>query len=393
LTAESANEPALVASTKLLLKPPRLRRKWLGESDLTLISLVLVIKVLLFVFGATVVQVYQNRILSNTRARLEIWNQWDSLHYVGIAATGYQATGEWYFRLVFYPLYPWLARLFAPLAQGYLPGAILVSTIASLALAVLFNRLLRLDENARVARQAALFLFIFPTSYFLHIAYTESLFIALMLGAFYAARTRRWVTASVVGALAAFTRVNGLLLGPALLVEAWLEYRETGRWNWRWCALPFIGAGLLAYLYLNHRVTGVMFRFAEIQRDKWEKSLTFPWRGIKRLLSDLSWRPPWEKHMVVAEELIFIALGFLVVFWCWRRMRASYSVWVTLNMLLFISTTFIQSTPRYTLILFPMFIMFARAAARPLWQTVISVWSLMFLAFFVSLFVQGKWAF
>jgi hypothetical protein len=385
--------PEEVSLPSVAVAAPVRRRKWLDESDLTLLSLVLVIKVLLFVYGATVYQVYQNKMLPTWGERLQIWHQWDTVHYVGIAANGYESTGDWYFRLVFYPLYPWLARVFAFGTGDYLAGALLVSTIASFALAVIFNKLLRLDESATMARQAVIFLFIFPTSYFLHIGYTESLFLALALGSFYAARKRRWVWAAALGALAAFTRVNGLLLGPALVAEAWLEYKETNRWNNRWLALPFIGAGLAAYLWLNHRVTGKWFRFAEIQRDKWEKKLTFPWRGIRRLFGDLSWRPPWEKHMVIAEELIFIALGFVVVYWCWRNVRASYSVWVTLNVLLFISTTFIQSTPRYTLILFPMFIMFAHAATRPLWRTVIPVWSLMFLAFFASLFVQNKWAF
>ena len=37
-----------------------------------------------------------------------------------------------------------------------------------------------------------MFLLIFPTAYFLHIGYTESLFLALVLGSFLAARTDRW---------------------------------------------------------------------------------------------------------------------------------------------------------------------------------------------------------
>ena len=387
----SDNAPATVETAPP--KPARVRREWLDKSDLTLVSLVLAIKVLLFVYGAMAYQVYQNKLLTDTYERLDIWHQWDGLHYVGIAANGYEATGDGYFRLVFYPLYPWLARLFSFGTGDYFMGALMVSTLASLALAVVFNWLLRLDEGAAVSRRAVMFLFIFPTSYFLHIGYTESLFLLLTLSSFYAARKGRWWLAGLLGALAAFTRVNGLLLGPALAVEAYLQYRQGRRLRLGWAAIPFIGAGLLAYLWLNHHVAGKWFRFAEIQRDKWDKHLSAPWKGIGGLISGLAWRPPWEKHMVCAEELVFIALGLLVAVWCWRNVRGSYSVWVALNFLLFISTSFIQSTPRYTLILFPLFIMFARAAARPLWQTVISVWSLLFLSFFASLFVQGKWAF
>ncbi len=386
-TAET--EPEVAASL------PRNWRNLLSQSDLTLVGLVLVIKVILFIYGAFTVQVYQNRMLPDTSARLAIWNQWDSVHYVGLATEGYQATGEYAFRLVFYPLYPWLARTFALVTGDAFIGALIVSTLASLALAVVFNWLGRLDFGAATARRAVVFLFIFPTSYFLHIGYTESLFLLLAVGSFYAARTERWWLAGILGALAAFTRVNGLLLGPALAVEAWLQYRQTRKLRWDWAAVPLVGTGFLAYLYLNRAITGDWFRFQAIQREKWSKYIDFrdPLAGIRELFHGMEWRGPWEKHMVCAEELIFIALGLLVMVWCWRRMRASYSVWVTLNMLLFVSTSFIQSTPRYALILFPMFFMFARAAARPLWQTSLTVWSLLFLSFFAGQFAEGRWAF
>jgi len=67
---------------------------------------------------------------------------------------------------------------------------------------------------------------------------------------------------------------------------------------------------------------------------------------------------------------------------------------MTLNWLLITSTSFVLSVPRYTLVLFPMFFLFARAgASRHLWFALISAWSLLFLALFVSRYVQGPWAF
>lgn len=368
-------------------------RKWLTPADLTILGLALVIKIIIFVYGAISVQVQEDRVLANTRERLAIWNQWDSLHYVGIAAEGYQATGDYAFRIVFYPLYPWLGRLLMPLTGDAYTALLIVSTLASLGLAIVFYRLALLDDGGAIARRAVIFLFIFPTSYFLHIGYTESLFLLLAVGSFYAARTERWWLAGILGGLAAFTRVNGLLLGPALVVEAFLQYRQTRKIRYGWSTISLIGLGFGAYLYVNDKVTGNWRTFQIVQQDKWSKELTAPWNGIKELFHCFSWRPAWEKQMVCAQELIFIALGVLVAVWCWRRMRASYSVWVTLNLLLFVSTSFIQSTPRYALILFPMFFMFARAAKHPLWQTVITVWSLLFLSFFVGQFTQNHWAF
>ena len=78
----------------------------------------------------------------------------------------------------------------------------------------------------------------------------------------------------------------------------------------------------------------------------------------------------------------------------WRRLRPSYAVWMTLNWLLVTSTSSVMSTPRYTLSMFPIFLLFARLAdERPSWGAAVTVWSLTFLGLFTGLFVQGQWAF
>jgi len=93
------------------------------------------------------------------------------------------------------------------------------------------------------------------------------------------------------------------------------------------------------------------------------------------------------------QEFIFIALGALCTIASAFLLRPSYTVWMAGNWLLFTSTSFILGVPRYTLIMFPIFILFAKLAERFLWNSVIIVWSLLFLALFVSEFVQGHWAF
>jgi hypothetical protein len=117
-----------------------------------------------------------------------MWNNWDTLHYLGLAEHGYVAAGDSRVSLVFFPLYPWLIRLTAFFARDYMAAAFIVSGFASVAAALLFRRLARCDESEEVSRNAVWFLFIFPTSFFLHIGYTESLFLALTLGCFLAAR-------------------------------------------------------------------------------------------------------------------------------------------------------------------------------------------------------------
>jgi hypothetical protein len=97
--------------------------------------------------------------------------------------------------------------------------------------------------------------------------------------------------------------------------------------------------------------------------------------------------------MVGAEELCFALLGYVCAVVSWIKLRPVYAMWTTASCLLFTSVTFLQSVPRYTLTLFPIFMLFALLARSRFWNAVITVWSLLFLALFASLFVRGWWAF
>lgn len=362
-------------------------------TDWSLLGTILAIKGLILLLGALSFQAYTNQRISSWRGWLEIWNRWDAPHYLDLAQYGYQPSGEIGLFLVFYPLFPWLTRLFGLLTGDLLVGAFIVSTLASLVAGVLMQRLAALDDPPALARRAVWFLLIFPTSYFLHIGYTESVFMALMLGCFLAARGGRWPLAGVLGALACLTRINGLVLIPALLVEALLQYRATRRWQWQWLSTGLVGLGFAGYLLLNYSVTGDPLRFLTIQHEHWYKSLAAPWVGIGGVLHSITERPPSEAHMLGVQELIFIVLGLVSTLICCARLRPSYSVWMAGNWLLFTSTSFIMSVPRYTLTLFPIYLLFAHAAQDRRWSAIITTWSLLFMGLFISLFVQGRWAF
>lgn len=362
-------------------------------TDWSLLGTILAVKGLILLLGALSFQAYTNQRISSWRGWLEIWNRWDAPHYLDLAQYGYQPSGEIGLFLVFYPLFPWLTRLFGLLTSDLLVGAFIVSTLASLVVGVLMQRLAALDDPPALARRAVWFLLIFPTSYFLHIGYTESVFMALMLSCFLAARGGRWPLAGVLGALACLTRINGLVLIPALLVEVLLQYRATRRWQWQWLSTGLVGLGFAGYLLLNYIVTGDPLRFLTIQHEHWYKSLAAPWVGIGGVLHSITERPPSEAHMLGVQELIFIVLGLVSTLICCVRLRPSYSVWMAGNWLLFTSTSFIMSVPRYTLTLFPIYLLFAHAAQDRRWSAIITTWSLLFMGLFISLFVQGRWAF
>jgi hypothetical protein len=374
-----------VAGSKLQLRKSRSDghgHRW----DWSTIALILGIKALLLTYAVQAVAT----VTPAHAGWLEIWNHWDATHYLRLAEKGYATMGEGRVSLVFFPLYPWLVRLAAFLIRDYFVATFIVSGIASVAAGLLLQHLARCDEPDEVARNAVWFLFIFPTSYFLHCGYSESLFLALTLGCLLAARLDRWAIAGLLGAGACLTRVNGLVLVPVLAVEVWLDYREKRRIDLRWLWLAIVPLGFLVYLWLNYHVTGDFFAFSKIMSEHWYKKFTPPWVGIR----DLWLRALGENVNEGLNEFLGVVLTTFCTVWSWLRLRPSYATWITLNWLLINSTTFVLSVPRYTLTLFPVFILFARASTgRKFWFAILSVWSLLYLALYTGRFVNGLWAF
>jgi hypothetical protein len=275
-----------------------------------------------------------------------------------------------------------------------LTAAFVLSGIASVAAAVLLAYLVRADGgDDDQATRASWFLLIFPTAYFLHIPYTESFFLTLLLGSFLAARTGHWAVAGVVGALAAVSRINGILLIPALLVEAWLQYRKTRRFDPSVLWIGVIGVGLLTYLAINQHYFGDPLHFQAVQSEHWFKHLQDPVTSIRGMIESAAGRTTNDRQMFVTQELLFLGVGLVATVLAFRFSRPSYAVWALLNLLLFASTSWIQSTPRYVITLFPIFLLLAQATRRPWVAMFATAWSFGMFVWFTTLFATGRWAF
>ena len=359
-----------------------------------IVATVLVTKALTLLFAIQAFEVLENRSVTTAGGVLGIWQRWDAIHYLKLAEQGYTGTGDDRFLIVFFPLYTLLVSALGTLAGNYLIGAFLASGVASVALGLAFRGLVKLDHSERIAQLSVFFLFIFPTSYFLHIPYTESLFLTLTIGAFLAARERAWLIAAIVGCLACATRINGLVLVPALAFEVWQDYRENHKVDLNWLFLLMIPAGFIGYLLLNYSVAGDPFVFMTYQREHWYRYFRWPWEGLWETIKLIDNPKAVDSHMMGIQELLFVAIGMVALLVGWQKLRNSYRAWMGINWLLFVSTSFVLSVPRYTLTLFPIFILMANAA-RKYWtfNVLVTVGSLLFLGAFISQFVRGMWAF
>ena len=364
---------------------------WLPRDDWLVVGWALAIKAGLLTFGAASFRAFEQEDVPFGRPWLEIWNQWDAVHFLRLAEFGYSAADK--FKAWFYPFYPWCVRSFSYLSAGdYLIASFVVSGIALSFAAVVLRRLAAREFDAIIARRAVYFFLIFPTAYVLHIGYTESLFLALAIGCVFAARKERWWMAGVLGAFAWMTRANGIILLPTLAVEAAHQGFVQRRWRWQWLWIALVPAGFAVYLFLNWRISRSPFAFLEMRRELFHMSFAWPWVGLRDAFLNVR-RAPNQGEIVGTQESFFTILGLICAIASWVKLRPVYAMWITGNWILVAFVTFIESMPRYVLTMFPIFFLFAFVGENRFWNSLITLWSLLLLALFSALFVRGWWVF
>ena len=94
--------------------------------------------------------------------------------------------------------------------------------------------------------------------------------------------------------LASATRITGIFLFPALLIEymSQNEYRIKGiKLNFLYLFLILIG--LIAYIVINYITFGDPFAFLDAQREYWNKTLSPPSKGLMGAWNYIRWNPTW----------------------------------------------------------------------------------------------------
>jgi Gpi18-like mannosyltransferase len=196
------------------------------------------------------------------------FTRWDSGWFADIARQGYRAVVGGRSNLAYFPVYPMLmryvGRLFGPrMSDMYLGGIVVSWTAFVLAMIVLYY-LARLDHlPARRAERAVLLTMIFPFAFFFGVVYSESVFLLFTVSSFYAFRTRHWVWGGLFGALATATRVNGILILPALALVAWRTVKPDRRDRvWAIVGLLLIPSGVGCYSLFVYSLSGNPFEWA-----------------------------------------------------------------------------------------------------------------------------------
>src|ERR671923_1009447 len=207
--------------------------------------------------------------------------RWDAVWYLRIADSGYSGSVP---RAAFFPLYPVLiTSLAAPAGDSdaaLLIASYVISLLAFLGALVLLHRLVSLEVGRALAGPTVLLLAVFPAALYFGAPYSESLFLLLSVGAFYAARTGSWAWAGACAAAASATRSAGLLLVIPLAM-LWWSSRGRRRRDAAWLLLAPLG--VMAYAAWLGVAEGDALRFLDVQ-EAWSRELAVPlagaWDGI-----------------------------------------------------------------------------------------------------------------
>ena len=331
--------------------------------------------------------------------------RYDSGWYFQIARYGYHYTPGGRDNIAFFPVYPLLmrhvGRAFGRAPSDVYLGGIVVSWVAFAVAMIGLYYVARLDLSARRAGRAVMLAAVFPFAFFYGAVYTEATFLAATVWTFYFFRTRRWLLGGLCGAVATATRVNGIMMWPAL---AWIVWRaawhtaegEPGEVRRErilsLIGLLLVGAGIGGYSFFIYQLSGHPFEWAAtVQRWGYYPGGS-PYMALVRLIYVLVTRPysylaaetmaPYDTLNGLTALVFVIAIPFV-----WYRFGTAYGLFLTANLWLPLSSGQFEGVGRYCSVLFPFFILIGSVPSRAFFSGALLV-SAMLYAFCLALFTN-----
>ncbi len=325
------------------------------------------------------------------------WANFDGEHYLSIAIFGYKGLEQAFFP--FYPMLisffakPFSANLFSALLSSTLIGLLISNTALVLALIFLYELIL-LDFPKKISFTTVILLLIFPTSFYFGALYSESLFLLLSLLCFYFARKKRFFLASFFGFLSSATRIFGVLLLPAMLIEIYQQKEKFSKIFW----IFFIPLGLGVYMLYQYLTVGDPLAFYHLQKivgEQHQSGLTLLpqvyYRYIKMLIVVDSHSTIYQT--IFLEFITGIVFFLLPIYGYFKKIRLSYLVYAMLGFLTPTIQGSFSSVPRYVIVFFPCFIalaIFWNNLSKKL-KIVYLMLSLAGLSWATALFLRGYW--
>jgi hypothetical protein len=251
-----------------------------------------------------------------------------------------------------------------------------------------------LAGGGRPGDGAVLALLVFPYSVFLFAGYSEGLFLAFAAWAWWAARRDSWLLAGALACGATATRVIGIPLLVALVVEYVTSRRAADRPllpQFGWLLLPAMP--IVAFVtYLRVR-TGRWDAYSEAMRAGWHRDISFPWVAVRNTWSYATdSTQPATYLWFWRAELLAVLVGVVATVLLARERRWGEATFVGASCLLMSSSTYLASGVRAVLVWFPLFLLLGRGfSSRPWLRLTYLTLAVPLAAVFVLAFTAGQW--
>jgi len=334
------------------------------------------------------------------------WLNFDGEHYLSIVYQGYLPLTYFYF-----PLFPILAKVISfflnfLLSRGMEKMALsglIVSNLSFFTGLIFLWKLLKLDFKENIIQNAVLLLILFPTSFYFGSFYTESLFFLLTILSFYFARKGNWLLAGIFGGLSTATRITGLALLPAFLIEIWQNNKDSKekitKLIYPLASTLLIPLGLIFFMFYQWKATGDPLNFLNqvfiFGSQRSSNFILLPqvfYRYFFKIIPSLnySYLPVvFTTFMELIVALLFLATSIIA----FLKLRLSYALYLTIGYLIPTLSGSFSSLPRYVLILFPGFLLFSLYFDKipKSIQFLILFLLTILLGFSTMLFARGYW--
>ena len=337
-----------------------------------------------------------------TEGFLDIWNRWDVRHFMTVADLGWVDPDVLAARpAAFFPLYPLAIRALAAIGITPILAGMLISVVATWVACTYLIKLADEEIGRGAGRRAALYLLLFPTAVFLAAPYSEALFIAGAVPAFYYARRARWLAAALPAAVASATRAAGMFLIAGLVFEyvrqavrdhSWVGHRLRDAF----VAIVAAAAPIVAFGTYLWATRGTAMQYFIDQREGWGRNfptnplVAFQATWNTRLGADYptNWIFAWRIEILAA------LAGVLLTVWAAVRKEWGYTAYMGLFMVSLLMSSWYFSIPRMLLSFFPAMLFLAEATDRDGTRHELAVVILASVAALgVILFTRGAWFF
>jgi hypothetical protein len=337
-----------------------------------------------------------------------IWQRWDWLRYLRIAADGYSIGNVRHgSSIAFFPGYPVLLYVVHLFVRSWVFSGLLISLVTGGIACLALGRIIETEaltafagdalgsQRARQAARDGLTLFVWaPAAVFMAAGYTEGPFLALTLWGWLAARRGRWLIAGVLVMGAAAIHINGLFVLVSLTV-LFIQTRPRGLREWLrgWpLVLPVLPvAGFMAYL---HRLTGSWNAWEHAEQVGWDRHFSMPWRTFADTWHyAFGHKLPASTAFEYQLEIVVTLSGIVLACWLARRRRWAEFAYIGLSVGSLACSHVYLSVNRESLTWWPLWALLGIWCVRRTWFRALFLTVSAPLAFAIAyLFLTGRWA-